>query len=105
MGEFGKTGVTEVAIVPIIWELILDVTQVHLDAYAGNMNTRIGSGYVRAFLNWFCQAERSIALAATDGTGNVIGYVVGAPLGYQSLMNRDLLWIAGAGMIVRRGCF
>lgn len=99
--EVGKTATNDVAIVPLTAEMVTEVVKLHFDAFAGYMNTRIGTGYVKAFMNWFRQAERSIALAATDTKGKVLGYVIGAPSGYSRSMNRDLFWVAAAGIIMR----
>jgi ribosomal protein S18 acetylase RimI-like enzyme len=86
-------------------EMIPDVAKIHFDAFAGYMNTRIGSTYIRAFLKWFLHADRAIALAAIDGDGKVVGYVVGAPLGYERAMSRDLLGVVIRGMIARPWLF
>ena len=66
---------------------------------------RIGRAYLRAFLEWFLHADRAIALVAKDHTGLILGYVVGVPLGYTRSMNRDLFWVAGAGVIIRPWLF
>ncbi len=63
---------------------------IHLAAFKGYMNSRMGKKYVRAFLRWFLTYPNSIALKATL-RGAAIGYVVGAPLGYAQPMNRSLL--------------
>jgi ribosomal protein S18 acetylase RimI-like enzyme len=89
----------------IISELLVsDVVNLHFEAFSGFMNTRIGRRYVYAFINWFRCREDAIALAAlVDGV--VVGYTIGAPLGYQQQMNRDLLSIAARGMITHPGVF
>jgi ribosomal protein S18 acetylase RimI-like enzyme len=101
----GMDSATGVALVPMTTEMVPAVAKVHLEAFTGYMNTGIGTAYVRAFMNWFLQAERAIALVATNSEGQVIGYVVGAPLGYESSMSCDLFWVAAAGMIVRPWLF
>ena len=78
---------------------VSEVVPVHLEAFAGYMNSRLGVKYVRSFISWFCRAERSIALVAVDETGKVAGYVLGAPVGYDRKLNRDLLWVAAAGLL------
>ena len=75
------------------------IAKVHCEAFAGYMNTRLGSGYVRRFLAWFASRPDAIALAALDERGEAFGYVVGAPLGYGKAMTRDLLIPAAVGVI------
>lgn len=81
-------------IVPMTAAVISDVVEIHLESFGGYMNARLGSGYIRAFINWFCHARDSIALVALDGSGKVIGYVVGGRWDLYEKMNRDLLWPA-----------
>ena len=95
------TTTTGMTVVPMTAEMVPEVTKIHFNAFAGYMNTHIGTAYVRAFMSWFLRAERAIALVATDSDSKVIGYVVGAPLGYNGPMNRDLFWVAARGIIVR----
>jgi ribosomal protein S18 acetylase RimI-like enzyme len=92
---------SDVTVVPMTAEMVPEVVQVHFDAFAGYLSARIGRAYVRAFMHWFRQAERGIGLVVTDRHGNVVGYVVGAPVGYNKRMNRDLLWVAAAGIMTR----
>jgi ribosomal protein S18 acetylase RimI-like enzyme len=84
--------------------VVSQVADVHLQAFTGYMNTRIGRRYVRSFIEWFRRANDAIALAAiVDGT--VAGYVVGAPIGYQQRMNRDLLLVAASGLLLHPWVF
>ena len=86
-------------------ETVPEVVKLHIDTFSGYRHIGIGRAYVRAFLEWFRQADRSIALVAINSYGQVIGYVVGAPVGYGRAMNRDLLWVATKGMILRPWIF
>lgn len=86
-------------------KLLPDVARLHLEAFTENMNVRLGTAYVKAMLNWFYRAENAIALVATDIDSNVIGYVVGAPVGYSKFMNRDLFWAAFVSMAYRPWLF
>ncbi|SRR6266498_3942137 len=90
-----------VAVVPMNEDAVPAVVKLHFDAFAGYMNTRIGHAYVRAFIKWFRHAENAISLVAIDSNGKVVGYVVGAPLGYNRSINRDLFWTAVVGIIIR----
>ena len=95
----------DVTIVPMTVEMIPQITKIHFDAFAGYMNTRIGNAYIRKFMDWFRRAGGAIALVAVDSDNKAIGYVVGAPLGYAKVMNRDLLWVATIGLLMRPWLF
>jgi ribosomal protein S18 acetylase RimI-like enzyme len=82
-------------------EMIPEVGKIHVQAFAGYMNTRLGSSYLGAFLGWFLKAERALALVALDDKGKVVGYVLGAPLDYGNSMNRELFGIAAASILMR----
>lgn len=82
-------------------EMIPEVGNIHREAFAGYMNTRLGNSYLEAFLNWFLKADRALALVALDDDVKVVGYVLGAPLDYGNAMNRDLFGIAAASVLMR----
>ena len=66
----------------------------------------MGDTYVRAFIDWFRQAEHGgIALVAIDSHGDVVGYVIGAPLGYPRALSRHLGWVAVGAVIARPWIF
>ena len=79
---------------------VSDVVEVHLEAFDGYMNALLGRGYVFGFLSWFCDASDGIALTARLG-GQVVGYVVGAPVGYNARLTRDLAWVVARSMACR----
>ncbi len=84
--------------------MVNEVSSVHFGAFKGAMNTRLGKIYVRRFLQWFLQREECIALVAilkTEGNERIAGYVIGAPLGYGKVMNRDLFWVAAWNIVIR----
>lgn len=88
--------------------MVEEVSHVHMQAFNGAMNTRLGKFYVRKFLEWFVRNEGGIALVAISKAGNIdqiVGYAVGAPLGYGKKMNRDLFWIASFNGIIRPWLF
>jgi teichuronic acid biosynthesis glycosyltransferase TuaC len=88
----------KLTIVPIAEGAMLDATvELHLDAFAGHLNTLLGRGYIKAFVRWFVRDEGTIAIAAVDENQKVVGYALGAPLGYAARLNRDLCW----GVVVR----
>lgn len=80
-------------------EMVPHVCQVHLSAFAGHMSARLGSTYVQAFMSWFLRTGNTIAIVAVDQSNSVIGYVVGAPVGYSATMSRDLGWVAARSML------
>lgn len=96
---------TCVTIIPMTAEMIPEVANLHFEAFAGYMNTRIGTPYVKAFLTWFLQAECAIALVAASSDNKIIGYVVGAPLGYGKALSLDLWGVAVTGLVVRPWLF
>jgi len=82
-------------------EMVDSVAELHMTAFQGYTNTLIGMPYVRAFIRWFCQADDAIALCAIDKTNTPVGYVVGAPLGYATNLNKKILWPAVSGILMR----
>ena len=89
------------SIVSMDEEMIPDVAVLHRQVFSQYMNARLGRGYIKAFLRWFCSANRAVALVAVDHNGRIVGYVVGAPVGYGKKMNRDLSWVALVAMVLR----
>lgn len=79
---------------------VSEVVQLHRLTFVGYMNTRLGTAYLHSFFRWFCEAEDAIALVAHSDSGPV-GYVVGAPLGYTTRLNRAVLPAAMLGMALR----
>lgn len=77
---------------------IKHIVPVHIKAFKGYMNAEMGSRYVEEFLSWFLTYQKTITLKATIN-GNICGYVVGAPLGYDQFINKKLLRYAIAGTI------
>jgi hypothetical protein len=92
----------EVEIVPIQLGLMMrEMVELHLEAFAGYLNVTLGRRYVRSFIEWFVRAEGTIAIAAIDRHQRVLGYAVGARIGYDSMLNRDLFWIVVAAALMR----
>jgi len=80
-------------IVPITEGNVLDdIVELHLDAFAGYVNTLLGRGYIKAFVKWFIRNKGTIAIAAIDDQQKVVGYALSAPTGYSTRLNRDLFW-------------
>lgn len=66
------------------------VVELHMDAFAGYLNTLLGRGYIKAFVKWFISNKGTIALVALDDRKKVVGYALAAPKGYTRKLNRDL---------------
>lgn len=47
-------------------EMVPEAAKLHLDAFVGYMNTRLGSAYIKRFIRWFCEEESAIALVVID---------------------------------------
>jgi ribosomal protein S18 acetylase RimI-like enzyme len=66
----------------------------------------MGDAYARVFVDWFRQPEHGgIALVAIDRHSDVVGYVIGAPLGYPRALSRDLVWISARAVVMRPWLF
>ena len=94
----GPDGIT---VVPMAEDSIPEVERIHVEAFAGYMNTRLGRSYMRAFFNWFLTAPGGVALIARDEKAGVLGYLVGAPIDYGPRMNRDLARVAAVSVALR----
>lgn len=76
------------------------VVAVHLAAFRGYMTAALGKKYAFSFFKWFVQAPDAIAITGLIGNSPV-GYVVGAPFGYQKRLNRKIAFAAGVGILCR----
>lgn len=82
-----------------------DIVELHLDAFAGYLNTLLGRGYIKAFVTWFIRNKGTIAIAAIDENQKVVGYALCAPVGYSVRLNRDLFWGAAVQIFKRPWLF
>jgi len=94
-----------VVVRPMNKDDVPEVGQIHKEAFAGYMNTRLGASYTRAFLRWFLTSKGASALVAREPHGTIVGYVLGAPIDYGPAMNRDLLFTAATSVIIRPWLF
>jgi ribosomal protein S18 acetylase RimI-like enzyme len=69
-----------------------DLVDLHIESFKESLNILAGKIYLREVFRWFIKTN-NIALLTYDGEG-LTGYVIGAPIGYEKLMNRAL-WIYG----------
>ena len=89
-------------IVPMTAEMVRAAAAVHLSALADSRSALMGERYVRSFVDWFRQPEHGgIALAAIDNRSDVVGYAIGAPLGYPQAQSRDLFWTSAVATLTR----
>ncbi len=82
-----------------------EVTDLHMEAFKEHLNVLLGKKYIKAFLAWFIQSDRCVNIVGEDESGKAIGYIVGAPWGYQQGMNKALLKTAAFEMIKRPWIF
>ncbi len=75
---------------PMTEQDIESTVLVHLRAFKGYMNASLGKNYLRRFLNWFRISNMATAWVVAEGN-RVVGYVVGATLGYDAILNKVLL--------------
>lgn len=64
-------------------------TEIYLEAFGSSRSGRLGAPYARAYLRWFIAEPTAVTLGAWV-EGELLGFAVGAPLGYQRKLNRDL---------------
>lgn len=74
-------------------QMVDSVVNLHMAAFCEAMSSRLGRHYLRSFFCWFIKYEKGISLVALKGD-KISGYIVGAPLGYQKEMNKNLAWVA-----------
>jgi len=87
-------------------DMVRKAAKVHLHALADSRTALMGKAYVVAFIDWFRQsAHGGIAFVAIDIHGDVVGYVIGAPLGYPQALSRHMFWISAAAVIARPWLF
>jgi ribosomal protein S18 acetylase RimI-like enzyme len=90
-----------VEVVSMTVDMVPRVCDLHVNAFAGLMSVRLGPAYLRAFFSWFLRAPDAVALVAADQQRAILGYVIGAPRGYTTAMNRELVSVAARSMIAR----
>lgn len=89
-------------------EMLEVVSHVHLQAFKGAMNTRLGLSYTMKFFNWFVCQEGGIALVAIrplNGKEEIVGYAIGIPPSAGKAMDRDLFWVASWNVMIRPWLF
>jgi GNAT superfamily N-acetyltransferase len=82
-------------------EMISAVSRLHLEAFSGYLNSRLGGGYASALIGWFVREKGAIAIAAIDRDHRVIGFAMGAPSNLARLQRQDMFWVTARSMILR----
>jgi ribosomal protein S18 acetylase RimI-like enzyme len=101
-GSVQSNSEADITITDIVGHDMVDaVSEIHLQAFSGYLNARLGAGYARALIQWFAQQEDAIALAAIDRDHQVIGYAIGAPASITQKLRHDLLGITARSIILR----
>lgn len=78
---------------------IKEVVEVHHQSFRGYINTCIGKNYTFGFFRWFIGYPDSISLKVSSDNG-VVGYVVGAKIGYNAELNKHLNPLAIKGVLL-----
>lgn len=99
--ERQSSGTLPVTIRPMTASLIPAVCDLHMKAAANTPSARLGRRYVVAFMSWFASAGDAIAFVAETEPGIVVGYAIGAPVGYAATLSLHLAWIGATTLIVR----
>lgn len=90
-------------------EMLEVVAHVHMQAFKGAMNTKLGLPYTIKFFNWFVRQECGIALVAIisrlDKKEQIVGYAIGIPPSSGKAMDRDLFWVASWNACIRPWLF
>jgi len=89
---------TRVTLRPMREQDISPLAAIHLAAFRGFPNARLGRVYARAMLRWFFSNPNGIAIVA-ERDQTFCGYVVGAPLGYQKAFARHMILPAILGYL------
>ena len=77
---------------------ITELVEVHHQSFQGYINTCIGRNYTYGFFDWFLHYSNSVTLKAFSDKG-IVGYVVGAKIGYNTELNRRLKPLAVKGVL------
>ena len=81
-------------------DMVDEVSEIHVAAFSGYLNARLGETYARALIHWFSKQEGAIALAAVDRDHRVIGYAIGAPPALALKLRSALFWVTARSIIL-----
>ncbi len=74
------------------------LVKLHMHIFEGYVGVQLGSKYVHKSLQWFIKDKASICLGAWHHD-QLVGYVFGAPVGYNRLLSGYLLFPAIRGIL------
>jgi len=101
-------GKKSVKICQMTSEMVEVTSHIHMQAFKGAMNTRLGISYARKLLDWFVCMDRAIALVAMVKAGTteqIVGYAIGVPPSEGKNMDRNLFWVASWNACIRPWIF
>lgn len=91
----------DVTLAPLSAETVNEAVRLHNEAFHDSFSTRLGDTYVKSMLEWFVASPTGISVVALNSTGEVVGYVLGAPSGSSTKLTRDLGFVAARSLICR----
>jgi ribosomal protein S18 acetylase RimI-like enzyme len=77
---------------------ITELVEIHHQSFQGYINTCIGRNYTYGFFDWFLNYPNSVTVKAFSDKG-IVGYVVGAKIGYNAELNKRLKPLAIKGVL------
>ena len=86
-------------------DMIPAASRLHVEAFSGYLNARLGRGYASALVGWFVREKGAIAIAAIDQDHRVIGYAMGAPSDLARRMRQDMFLVTARSIILRPWLF
>ncbi len=90
-----------IEVAPIQSYQIAALAQLHLVAFAEYTNAKLGARYAEGLFQFFTARPERIALCASQDESELIGYAIGAPVGYNKEMT-SVLWPTVAWAIATR---
>lgn len=76
-------------------EFLNSLVRIHRETFKDHYNSRLGNFYIKEYLKWLSKKnefDSFIICAFNEDEKRVIGYICGAKLGFQTKMNRNLLF-------------
>lgn len=77
------------------------ISEIHLEAFRGYLNTLLGPRYAYALIEWHVIQKDAIALAAIDSNQQIVGYAIGGPMGFGQQLRSDMFWVTAQSIILR----